>query len=59
MATKEAGMKILAAAAVGTLICLLSSCAIVVYDDDHPCDKNDSGDTLTIIFSESLSPLGP
>ena len=38
---------------------LLSSCAIFIYDDDPSCDSDDSGDTITIIFSESLSPLGP
>jgi hypothetical protein len=59
MVTKEAGMKKPATAAVVTLVCLLASCAIVINDDDHPRDKKDSGDTLTIIFSESASPLGP
>ena len=41
-----------------TGIVLLSSCAIVVYDDDQPCEKDDSGDTITIIFTKSLSPTG-
>jgi hypothetical protein len=52
-------MKVLIPAVTLTIAMLMASCAIFVYDDDHSCDKNDSGDTLTIIFSESSSPLEP
>jgi hypothetical protein len=57
--TMEAGMKRSVAITVGALLCFLSSCAIFVYDDDASCDKDGSGDTLTIIFSQSSSPVGP
>ena len=52
-------MKKSAAIAVAALICLLSSCAIFVYDDDGSCGKDGSGDTLTIIFSQSPTAVGP
>ena len=40
-------------------ILLMASCAVFVYKDESPCEYGDDADTITIIFHESQSLLGP